>query len=320
MAGVEPHVGGGNGMGRGGGGGGNGSYHHHHHNDGTAEPSTAAVAAAWHAAGDAWMWAASIRGHAAWGEHRKAWEAKAEADDSLGLVAAAGARVVDVHGKVDTAAMNRAAEAMRRASATFARAAEAFRRSSALNKRAAADEDMAAASYGRAGDYERAETSKDRAERMRGLAADESETADVADEGTAALARDAGTMHSSAAKWGEGGQRWKGDKAALDEAHRVMHNDARHERMRSAAMLERAAGSEQVAARVQKLAAAAARSMAEESTASLQRGDPGAQDALAELRRAMAAANAAEAEVAGGSGGAGGADAADRTRADDRTE
>ena len=292
-----------------GGGGGNGSYHHHHHhhhhNDGTAESSTAAVAvaAAWKAAGDAWMWAASIRGHAAWGEHRKAWEAKAEADDSLGLVAAAGARVVDVHGKVDTAAMNRAADAMRRASATFARAAEAFRRSSALNKRAAADEDMAAASYGRAGDYERAETSKDRAERMRGLAADESKTADVADEGTAALARDAGTMHSSAAKWGEGGQRWKGDKAALDEAHRVMHNDARHERMRSAAMLERAAGSEQAAARVQKLAAAAARSMAEESTASLQRGDPGAQDALAELRRAMAAANAAEAEVAGGSAG-----------------
>lgn len=287
------------------GGGGNGAYH------GAAESSTAAAAAVWKAAGDAWVWAASIRGQAAWANHRKAWEAKAEADDSLGLVAAAGARVVDAHGMVDTAAMSRSAGAMRRASATFVRAAEAFRRSSGLNERAAAGEDAAAESYGRAGDHGRAETAKDRAEKMRRLAAGESKTAGVAEEGAAALARDADSMDKSAAKWGAGGQKWAGDKAALDEAHRVMRDDARHERMRSAAMLERAAESEQSSARVRELAAAVARSMAESSTAWIDRGgDPGAQDALAEWRRAVAEANAAEAEVVGdqcgcGAGGAG---------------
>lgn len=304
---MPPHVGGRNGTG---GGGGNGACH------GAAESSTAA-AAVWKAAGDAWVWAASIHGQAAWASHRKAWEAKAEADDSLGLVAAAGARVVDAHGMVDTAAMSRSAEAMRRASATFVRAAGAFRRSSGLNERVAADEDAAAESYGRAGDHGRAETAKDRAEKTRRLAAGESRTAGVAEEGAAALARDADSMDKSAAKWGAGGQKWAGDKAALDEAHRVMRDDARHERMRSAAMLERAAESVQASARVRELAAAVARSMAESSTASLDhRGDSGAQDALAEWRRAVAAANAAEAEVVGDqcSGSAGGTGRrADRT-------
>ena len=56
----------------------------------TAPPATAA-SATWKAGGDAWAWAASMRGRAACTGYRKACEANGEADDALGMVAAAGA-------------------------------------------------------------------------------------------------------------------------------------------------------------------------------------------------------------------------------------
>ena len=80
-------------------------------------PSSTPASGVWNAAGDAWMWAASIRVHAARTEYRRACEANADADDALGLVAASCGRVVDGNGMVDAAAMGRAADAMGKASA-----------------------------------------------------------------------------------------------------------------------------------------------------------------------------------------------------------
>ena len=82
-----------------------------------AEPSSTPASDVWNAAGDARMWAASMRENAAWAEYRRACEANSDADDAPGLAAASGARVVDGNGMADAAARGRAADAMGRASA-----------------------------------------------------------------------------------------------------------------------------------------------------------------------------------------------------------
>lgn len=271
--------------------------------DGSEQRDAASPAdAAWNAGGDAWAWAASIRARAAWAEHRKAWRAKTDADDALGLVAAAGGRIVDAYGMVDTAAMGRAAESMRRASATFEAAAKAFRRSSGLNEDAAADERMAASLYERGSASKEAALALDRAEKSRRNAAEEARVAAAAGAGAAELAQEAGAMDKSAARWdgGNGGARhkWDGDMAALVRAHEAMRKDAGVERARSAAILASAVEAERLAARVERLAAEAARHMAE--SAAYGRDDPNAREALDAWRDAMAAANRAADEHAAG--------------------
>ena len=271
--------------------------------DDGSEPRDATLPAdaAWRAGGDAWAWAASIRARAAWAEHRRAWQAKTEADDALGLVAAAGGRIVNSQGMVDTAAMARAAESMRRASATFEAAAKAFRRSSGLNEEAAADERMAASLYEKGNAATEAALALDRAEKSRRNAAEEARVAAAAGAGAAELVQEADAMDESAAGWsgGQGGQhKWDGDKAALVRAHEAMRRDAVEERVRSAAMLANAVEAERLAARVERLAAEAARHMAE--SAAYGRDDPNAQEALDAWRDAMAAANRAADEHAAG--------------------
>ena len=274
--------------------------------EGRANRASSASAAAasmsasetWKAGGDAWLWSASMHGHAAWREYRKACESNVEADDAMGMVAAAGGRVVDAHGMVDAAAMVRVADAMLRASEMFDRVARSFMRSSRLNEAAAADKDRAAALYERAGSARHAALARTRSGKSRKDAAVAARTSAMAKEGAAALAEDAGRMRASAEKLAGSGKRnkWGGDGAELALAHAVMRNHTKRERVRSAEMLERAVDIERASARVQDMAAAVARRAAEATVH--RRGDPSVQEALAAWRKAMAAANRAEAEGA----------------------
>lgn len=282
------------------GGGGNGRWHRISGGNGGngggngGRPWPKPVDVAWRAGGDAWMWAASILGRAASTEYRKACEANDEADDALGMVAAAGGRVVGNDGAVDHTAMSRSAEGMRRASARFGAMSDAFGRSSRLHEDAAACEDTAAGLYERSG-FEKYEViARDRAEKSRRYAAGSARMSAMSAEGRDALAEDADRMDGKAGEWKASGGVWSGDMAAMARARASMREDAEKERVRSAAMLGQAVDVERSAARVEILAAAAARQTA--GYAAVQRDDPNAQEALAAWREGMAAANKAEKE------------------------
>lgn len=266
-------------------GGGNGS-------GGTSMPTPVDVA--WRAGGDAWMWAASILGRAACTEYRKACEANDEADDALGMVAAAGGRAVGEDGRVDHTAMSRSAEEMRRASARFGAMSDAFGRSSRLHEDAAACEGTAAGLYERSGFEKYERLARDRTEKSRRHAAGSARMSAMSAEGRDALAEDAGRMDGKAKEWKASGGAWSGDMAAMARARVSLREDAKKERVRSAAMLGQAVDVERSAARVEVLAAAAARQTA--AYAAVQRDDPKAQEALAAWREGMAAANKAEKE------------------------
>ena len=273
-------------------GGGNGGAHR------AAFHSTPA-SDVWNAAGDAWTWAASIRENAAWTEYRRGCEANADADDALGLVSAAGGRVVDGDGMVDVAAMRRAADAMGKASASFKAVSGAFGRSARLCEEAAADEDRAAAMYDRGGSAKHAARSRDRAAKSRRHAENAARVSRDSGNGERALAEDSAKMSAAAVKWAaDKGRRWRGDRAELAGAYRTMQRDSLRERVRSAEMLAHAADTERLSKRVRDMAADAARHMAE-IAADGSDGSPGVQEAMSAWRVAVAAANRAEAEHAG---------------------
>ena len=263
-----------------------------------AEDAEAAAASVWKAGADAWMWAATIREQAAWAEFRMACEANSDADDALGLVTAAGGKAIDAQGMADAAAMGRAADAMRKASALFGRMSEAFERASRLHSAAASDEDRSAMLYERAGNAKYAEFARGRAKKSRTEAASAAGAASGSAKGRAALLEDADMMDEAAKKWAAKGRRWEGNRMALDQAHTVLREDSKRERVRSETMLGRAVEVEQMSEQVQRLAAAAARFMAD-STA-YRRDDPAVQEAMAAWREALAAANKAEADYAAG--------------------
>ena len=223
-------------------------------------------------------------------------EANADADDALGLVAAAGVRVVDGNGMVDAAAMGRAADAMGKASASFKVVSGAFGRSSKLCEEAAADGDRAAAMYDRGGSAKYAARSRDRAAKSRRHAENAARVSRASGEGERALAEDSAKMSAAAAAWArDKGRRWGGDRAELAGAYRAMRSDSMRERVRSAEMLSHAADTERLSMRVRDMAADAARHMAEIAADGSDSG-PEVQDAMSAWRVAVAAANRAEAE------------------------
>lgn len=265
---------------------------------GDAHCTPAGAADVWKAAADAWTWAASIHGHAAQREHKRAWTARSEVGDTLLEAAEAGRQMADAQGTTDAAAAAAAAAAaMRRASASLGREAAALERSSRLNGSAAAWEERAAASFSMARDVERIMPAIDRAAKSRMRAGDEARTAMESKRGAEALARDAGILEDGASRRAASGSGRDGDRGAITLAHADMREDARRERVRSAEMLCRAEESTRLAARAQGLAEAAARRSAEASAGG--RGSPDAQEAAAAWREAMEAANAADEEYGG---------------------
>lgn len=140
-----------------------------------------------------------------------------------------------------------------------------------------------------------------RSSKLSGQVGTDARTATAAEPVARALAHDAHALAGCASKRAGAGRKRDGERVARELARAYKWDDVRRERARSAAMLGRAVGAADAAARAQRLAAAVARKSAE--AASGARKDPGAQDAVAEWEKAVAAANAADAEAKGGTGG-----------------
>ena len=202
---------------------------------------------------------------------------------------------------MDAAAAARAADAMRRASASLARAAKAFKRSSHLAASAMPEEVKAIAWFTTAGDMGRTMLAIDRSTKMIGQVGADARTATAAQHDARALAHDADALVRGASRRVGAGRKRDDDRGARGIVRADMWDDVRWNSARSAAMLGRAVDAAGAAGRAQRLAAAVARKSAE--AASGARKDPGAQGAVAEWNKAVAAANAAEAEAKGATGG-----------------
>ena len=259
-----------------------------------------AAAILWNAAADAMAWAAFIREHASWAELRGAWAAKSEAVDAMRIGTEECGRIVDAQGTVDAAAVGRASEAMRHAAATVGRAGEAFGRSSDLCMAAGAGQRRAGEAYALASNPECGADMCGMAARSYNRSVGAAEMAANARGIAAGLAQEAGEMDSLAASWKESGRAWRGDRGGLAAVQADMWEDAKEMRANAAEMQRSAERAEQATARMRAVAAREAERSASLAAAAVRAGaGPGAQEAEAAWRRAMAEAHRAEAEAEG---------------------
>ena len=285
--------------------------------DETAErPPGAAGAAAlsWAAAASAREWLATIRLHAAWTARSAAHSAEVEADEAVLRAAEDGRRVVDAQGMLDVGAVERVAEELRRASDAARRAARSFRRSSRLDGAAASEQARAERAGRRAGAAAHATSMGGMGGEFRKSAEDAARQAADAKKRAAALRRDADraaanvSMTAMAAAI-QGGSGIGADALrGLSLTQADMWEDAKQNRLDSAAAAGKVAEAVVMAARARRLAAAAARTAAGAAAAAeAENGgggdDPKAKRAAAAWRRAMAAANRADAKSGDGDGG-----------------
>lgn len=257
-------------------------------------PPTAA-ATVWEAAANARAWAGSMHAHAACTERRMAWAAKAKADDAMKRMAGAYAHATNTQGKIGADTMRLAADTMRQAASAMETAAEAFGRSSKLAGAAAKDLKRAARAYGRAGDEKNAGMMREWAARSRkdALGSDKRAARTGAEAGL--LTRSAGRLAAVVALWSAGEYALGGDRDAMALSLSNLWEDAKEERMESAATAMRAEEAERLAAAAKRLTATAAEQSAAAAGAACKRPEPDVQEAAAAWRKAMAAANRAKA-------------------------
>lgn len=266
----------------------------------TGMDGTTAAGALWNAAADAMAWSASMREHASWTETKRAWATKGEAVDAIRAGTEECGRVVDGSGVVDAAAVGRAAEAMRHASAAVGRAAGAFARSGELCRAAAARQRRAAKMYARASNMESGARVHMMAERSLGRAESSAKMVANARGLEEALAEESAVMGRLAAEWGASGKVWSGDRARMATIQADMWEDAKEMCAGSAEMARMTDNAEQLTARLRDAAARAAEASAACAAALVRAGvGPGEQEAAAAWRNAMAEANRIGAEERG---------------------
>ena len=281
--------------------------------------SRAAAAAVWKAAASARMWAAAIRNKAARTEYRKAWEDKAGAAAAEMRAAEANKNAVGASGRIDAAAIGRAAAELGEVAEAAARASAAFDRTSKLGKMDANERERAAEAYAQAADIGR-----ERALRIGALAT--LRLALTAAEWSAIAAADAHEFRQQADRWAAGAAKWgsgpgRGGRrrdewiaewtGALEDAKK---EQAEWSDLAAYAVEEErraARGLDLVAAAAAKAAATAAVAVATAAAAAPAaagrgRHDAGMEAAAAALGRAMAAARKAAEDGADGQAAAGG--------------
>ena len=274
-----------------------------------AKPSPAA-AASWAAASVAREWLAAIRLHASCVAHSAACLADVEADEAVMQATADARRALDAQGGVDAAAIERAAAAIVRASDATRRAAKSYRRSSKLEGAAASETMRACRACRRAADEEHAGNLRDRVKMSRKNALDAARQADAADKRADGLMRDADRMAACAAVAAAAGGSIKEGLRELSLSMADLWEDAKRNRLDSAAAAGKAAEAERLAVKARRLATSAANMAADDAAAAVAAAsdgadDPNAERASAAWRRAMAAANRADAAAGRGRSGSG---------------
>ena len=193
--------------------------------------------------------------------------------------------------------MGRMVDAIKDAAALMGLAAEAFRRSSESGRAAAAEEDLAAEAYGHAAAGEYRRFASGQAEASRVLAQKAGELAAESDLDAGMLGEPATRWAPAAAQWGTARRKWDGDGGVLETERARMLERSRQEGTRSAEEAERLAEAEWLALETARDAERLARQSA--ADAARAQSDPGAQDADAAWRAAMAAAHRAEPNAEG---------------------
>ena len=255
----------------------------------------------WRAAADARMWAASMRLQAMSRAHRQGWAAKAESEDAMGRAARDASRASDPREAAGGAgeAVDGSLNAIRHAAAAMRRAEDAFRRSSESSRAAASEQKKAAIAYGRAAEGTYKRLASGLVARSRKQAKGTAKLADDMGLGAGLFERQADRWTGALAMWkAEGCKRGSGDPVKLEPALASLFEDAGRECARSMDAARDSADDEKSTAEIRSsMAAEAERSAA---AAARVRDRPGAQDAAAAWRDAMAAADrAAKAEAEG---------------------
>lgn len=254
----------------------------------------------WRAAADARMWAASMRVQAMSRAHRQGWAAKAESEDAMGRAAREASRASDPS---ETAGAGEAVDgslnAIRHTAAAMRRAEDAFRRSAESSRAAASEQKKAAMAYGRAAEGVYKRLASGLAARSRKQAKGTDKLADDMGLGAGLFERQADRWTGALEMWkADGCKRGSGDPVKLEPALASLFEDAGRECARSMDAARDSADDEKSTAEIRSTMAAEAEHSA--AAAARARGSPGAQDAAASWRDAMAAADrAAKAEAEG---------------------
>ena len=267
--------------------------------------STNATALTWAAAAAARALTAAAHRLAAWESIRRASGRMADAAAAGRDAMVAGGGAIGHDGRVSNAEPANAAALLRDAARAQRRAGDAFGEAAAQARSAAAEFDMAAAACAMAGDTRGERAFRGRAGRARAMAQDAGKEASLA-------CRDARETLAMSRSWKTGaalrldGAVWQGDRDSWKGGQAIIHADAEHDRevwsgeaRRAAAavqkavehMWKRAAAAERAAVAAGEAGGladveAAAAASATEGGGSV----PGARDAAAAWRDAMAAA------------------------------
>ena len=234
-----------------------------------------------------------MRAYAAFKRAERAWVASGKAESAIKRAAEESRRVTRAHDRVDVGSMERAAEAAKLAADAMGRAAEAFERSSRHARAASAEMRRAALAYERAGDQKNARMMRTWMEKSREQAQATDRWAVRSGNDARALGQRRDTLAETVSMWSEIECRQDGDRGPLDLTQSDMWEDAKEERTESAANARIARKSARTSARAANLTAALAEKSAAAAAAAAARepAGPGAQEAAAAWRRAMAAAN-----------------------------